>query len=219
MISVSQALQGLTVATSFPTVQLSRTALIAAALPTDSDPGVQLTGGTATQDFPLYTPTGTLSVSANEGADLPEGVLAPTPATLVGLISLNGSAPGAPSVIAAATSASRSIPVAAGNTETAGTPLAPSVANSLTTNIFVHPAVKALTDFTANPVHGNLATALFINAAIYRSRPISSATLVSAIEQPEPVASLDAISVDIADLNDQSSGRQNQSTRSFSSDA
>ena len=215
MISLSQALQSLAVATPFSTVQLSRTALIAASLPTNSDSSVQLSAGMATKVVQLYTPTGTLSVPVDEGAD----VTAPSPGPGVESTSLNAPVPGAPLPTVPAMGASPAIPVAAGNAEATVAPLAPSMVNSLATDVFVNPAIKALADFTANPVHGNLATALYINAAIYRARQVSSATLVSAIDQPAPVASLDAISVDIADLSDQSSGRRDQSTKTFSSSA
>ena len=214
MISVTQALQGLTAAIPSSQVQLSRTALLAASFPPDSASSVQLSSGrTATPGFQLYTSTGTLSIPANEGTD----ISAPNPETAVESPLLSSSSPPAPPVITPATSASPAIPVTAGNSEATAAPL--SMANALTTNVFVNPATKALADFTANPVHGNLATALLLNAANYRARPVSSATLVSAIDLPGPVASLDAISVDIADLNDQSSGRQSQSPRTLSSSA
>jgi len=216
MISVAQALQGLTAVIPSSQVQLSRTALIAASFPPDSDSSVQLSAGrTATPGFQLYTSTGTLSISANEGTD----ISAPNPETAVESPLLSNSSPPAPPAIAPATSASPAIPLTAGNSEAAAAPLATSTVNALATNVFVNTATNALADFTANPVHGNLATALYINAATYRARQVSSATLVSAIDLPGPVASLDAISVDIADLNDQSSGRQNQSPRTLSSGA
>jgi len=223
MISVSQAVQGLTEAVPSPTAQLSRTALIAASLPTESATSVRLSAQTATLGVLLYTPTGTLSVPVNEGVDvtLPSTVTGGESATAsaVESTSLNAPVPGAPLATVPATGASPASPVAAENTEAAVAPLTPSMVNVLVTNVFVDPTTKALADFTANPVHGNLATALLLNAANYRARQVSSATLVNAIDLPGPVASLDAISVDIADLNDQSTGRQGQPPRAFASNA
>jgi hypothetical protein len=210
MISVSQAVQGLASAVASSPVQLSRTALIAASLPPSSS--VRLFAGTVVQNPLLYTMSGTLTPLPNNEAD----VSAQNPTTNVEststTTSTSSTSPAAapvntvPTTTEPTTAASPVSVAPAGNAETEAVSVTP-----MATNVFVDPDVKALDDFTANPVHGNLATALYINAANFRARQVSSATVVSAIDLPGPVVSLNAINVDVTDLGEQSAGGKNRS--------
>jgi len=213
MISVSQAVQSLATARpSSTSVQLSRTALLAAAFPPSSS--VSLSISTVAQELLLYTASGTLSTPSSKEADV--SVQDTNTATVGESTSATVSSPVAPATAAPTVTGA---PVAVTSTENAEATasLTPSAANDdLAASVFVDPAVEALADFTANPVHGNLATALLINAANFRTRQASPTPLVNAIDLPGPVSSLNAISVDVADLNEQSSGRQGMQT-TFSS--
>ena len=79
-------------------------------------------------------------------------------------------------------------------------------------NAFLDPAVKSLADGTTSHVHGGLASALNVHAAIYRAKQLSSGLLVSAINVLGPVTLLNAINVDTTDLNLNSSGKQRRRT-------
>jgi len=214
MISVSQAVQSLATAGPSSSVQLSRTALLAASFPPSSS--VRLSAGTVAQEPLLYTTLGTLSTMSSDEADVSVQNTAIVDGSTSATVTATASSPVAP-VTAAPTVTGA--PVAATSTENAEATVVsptPLVSNDLAASVLVDPAVKALADFTANPVHGNLATALLINAANFRIRQASSTPLVNAIDLPGPVSSLNAISVDVADLNEQSSGRQGMPT-TFSS--
>ena len=197
MISVSQATQSLNAAGSTASVQLSRTALIAAALPTP--PSVIVTLGNALQEQVLYNASGLLPPSLADETSVP----APDVNTLVEPASNKSPPPAKIATAEPASTVSPTIPVVAENTGTTTNTVIP-----LTVSAFVDPGVRALADFTTNPAHGNLATALNVNAAIYRAKQFSSASLVSAIDLPGPVTSLNAINVDITDLGQQSAENQ-----------
>ena len=200
MISVSQAVQSLVSANSALSVQLSRTALIAAASsPPVSD--VILSLGTAFQGPLLYTASGLLTPASTNKTSVP----APNVNTTVEPTAKTNASPAEITTVAPAASGPPTVPTVVENAGTTTATVTPMAAN-----FFIDPDVKALADFTANPVHGNLATALYINAAIYRAKQFSSAALVSAIDLPGPVTSLNAINVDIADLSQQQSERQNR---------
>jgi len=176
---------------------------------------VRLSIGTVAQEPLLYTTLGTLSTASSDEADVLVQNTAIVDGSTSATVTATASSPVAP-VTAAPTVTGA--PVAATSTENAEATvsLTPLVSNDLAASVLVDPVVKALADFTANPVHGNLATALLINAANFRTRQASSTPLVNAIDLPGPVSSLNAISVDVADLNEQSSGRQGMPT-TFSS--
>ena len=196
MVSVSQAVQSLNAAGAAPSVPLARTALIAASLP--PAPSVVVSLGNALPEPVLYTASGLLapafSSESGPSAANDNTTVEPTSGTRRFPASVATAAP-------ASTTALPAIPAAA-----------ESVAALMPINVFIDPAVKSLADFTTNPVHGNLATALNVNAAIYRAKQLSSASLVSAIDVPGPVTLLNSINVDITDLKQQSSGNQRRRT-------
>jgi hypothetical protein len=76
-----------------------------------------------------------------------------------------------------------------------------SVTTLLATRDVVDPAVQAFTDLMANPVYAGMATSLYVNAAIYRSQQVSSATLVKATDLPRPVSSVSADNIGMTDRN------------------
>lgn len=205
MIGVSQAVQSLAAGAS-SSVSLSRTALIAATFPQPA-PSVRLSIGQFVPAVLFYTAAGAIAsvsgdaLAASPGApssgeaNATSGGAAPEPAPLVSAVAPSTVAP--PGALPASTvpeTVAGTVPQVGGATPVASIPL--------------DTTARALADFTANPVHGNLATALFINAANYRARQASSAVLVAAIEQPAPVATLDAINVDVADLDERASERR-----------
>jgi hypothetical protein len=71
----------------------------------------------------------------------------------------------------------------------------------LATREVVDPAVQAFSDLMANPVYAGMATSLYVNAAIYRSQQVSSATLVKATDLPRPVSSVSADNIGMTDRN------------------
>lgn len=202
MISVSQALQSLNSASSSSSVQLSRTALIASALP--PTPGVAVSLGKVLNEQVLYTASGLLA-STPSIASAPAAANNPTTdgPTSEKSSALAITAPAEPASIAAESVQ----PTVIGSAETAVNSVTPMLVNT-----FLDPAVNAQADFTSNPIHGGLASSLNVNAAIYRAKQLSSASLVNAIEVPGPVSLLNAINVDIADLNQNPSGDQRRRT-------
>jgi len=202
MISVSQALQSLTSASSSSTVQLSRTALIASALP--PTPSVAVSLGKVPDEQVLYTALGLL-VSAPPVASAPAAANNPT------TVAPTSETRSAPAITATAQPASIGLesvqPAVVGSAGTAVNNVTP-----MPVNVFLDLAANAQADFTSNPIHGGLASSLNVNAAIYRAKQLSSASLVNAIEVPGPVSLLNAINVDIADLNQNPSGDQRRRT-------
>ena len=202
MISVSQALQSLTSASSSSSVQLSRTALIASALPPAPSAVVSL--GNVLNAQVLYTASGLL-VSTPSVASAPA---AANNTTTVEPTTEASSAPAVPATAQPASVTAESVqPAVVGSTGTAVNNVTP-----MSVNVFLDPAANAQRDFTSNPIHGGLASSLNVNAAIYRAKQLSSASLVNAIEVPGPVSLLNAINVDIADLNQNPSGDQRRRT-------
>lgn len=204
MISVSQAVQSLTAAGQSSSVQLSRTALLAASF--QPEPSVVVSLGDSTPGPLLYTAAGLLN-SAPEGNAGGTANATATPAT--GTATDTTATATTPATPATTTAAATATPTA-----TTATPLVPAIGEELTTPLTVallaDPDMRALADFTANPVHGGMAAALSINAAIYRATQdtYSATPLVNAIELPGPVTSLNAINVDIADLDQRAAENQ-----------
>jgi len=197
MISISQAVQSLASPRSLSSVQLSRTALLAATSP--PAPSANLSLSTTLLAPLLYSASGLLTAASAAEATVPApAVESPAIETTS---STNVAPPGITSNVPAVV-ASPTIAAVAENTASAL-----DVTTSMPVSSVVDPEISALRDFTTNPVHGGLATALYINAAIYRMNQVSSASLVSAVDLPRPVTSLNAINVDITDLGHQSTER------------
>jgi hypothetical protein len=74
----------------------------------------------------------------------------------------------------------------------------------LALDVSVDPAARSLADFQSNPVYAGMATALYINAAIYRSQQVSSAALVKATDLPPPVSSVSAETMALTERNQES---------------
>lgn len=207
MISISQAVQSLATTSPAASVQLSRTALIAAALPPASGEIVSL--DTAPQEPLLYTASGLLTTTVANSTTSGNSVAEPAvdtltaPAPAAAPTATTNAPPAGIATAEPAATGALGLPATAENTGTE----AVATITPLAVDIFVDPAARALADFTANPIHGHLATAININAAIYRMAQFSSAALVSAIDVPEPVTPLTAINVDVADLNQRSAER------------
>lgn len=205
MISVSQAVQSLAAAGQPSSVQLSRTALLAASF--QPEPSTVVSLGNSTPGPLLYTATGLLNTApAGNTGSTANGT---APATTGTATDTTAATTASPPVTATATTGT-----AATAAETAATPLVPAIGEELimplTVALSVDPDLRALADFTANPVHGGMAAALSINAAIYRATQdaYSATPLVDAIELPGPVTSLNAIDVDIADLDQRAAENQ-----------
>jgi hypothetical protein len=207
MISVSQAVQSLAAAGQLSSVQLSRTALLAASF--QPEPSTVVSLGNSTPGPLLYTAAGLLnSAPAGNAGDTPGTSAAPATDTAAGTTATTTT----PAVPATTTVAATTATTA--TTTAATTPLVPAIGEELTTPLAValtvDPDMRALADFTANPVHGGMAAALSINAAIYRATQdaYSATPLINAIEMPGPVTSLNAINVDIADLDQRAAENQ-----------
>jgi len=202
MISISQAVRSLNSAGSPSSVQLSRTALIASALPPAPSAVVSL--GNVLNAQVLYTASGLLvsSQSIESGASASNNNTTVEPTS-----------DASPALAITATAEIASVAVeSVQNTAVAN---AGTEVNSVTTmsiNPFSDPEVDAQTDLITNPIQGGLASSLNVNAAIYRVKQLSSASLVNAIEVPGPVTLLNSINVDIADLNQNPSGDQRRRT-------
>jgi len=202
MISASQAVQSLNTASSSSSVQLSRTALIAAALPPATSVVVSL--GKALNEPVLYTASGLLStassiesVASTANSNTP---VEPTSGTSPRLATTA-------SVVPVSVASASGQPAAAGSTETVVNMATPMAADTI-----LQAEAKLQADLVVEPTLGGMASALNVNAAIYRARPLSSASLVSAIEVPGPVSMLNAINVDIANLDQNTSDNQRRWT-------
>jgi hypothetical protein len=207
MISVSQAVQSLAAAGQPSSVQLSRTALLAASF--QPEPSTVVSLGNSAPGPLLYTAAGLLNSAPAGNAGGTAGTTAASATDAAA--DTTGTTATATTAIVPATA------TAAGTATTAtaaATPLVPAIGEELTTPLTialsVDPDMRALADFTANPVHGGMAAALSINAAIYRATQdaYSATPLVDAIELPGPVTSLNAINVDIADLDQRAAENQ-----------
>lgn len=76
-----------------------------------------------------------------------------------------------------------------------------NVITPLPVTVTVDPLARALTDFKTNPVYAGMATALYINAAIYRSQQVSSAILAKAIDLPPAVSPASGDNMGLTDSN------------------
>ena len=203
MISASQAVQSLNTASSSSSVQLSRTALIAAALPQATTVVVSL--GKALNEPVLYTASGLLStassiesVASTANSNTP---VEPTSGTSPRLATTA-------SVVPVSVASASGQPAAAGST----TETVVNMATPMAADTILQAEAKLQADLVVEPTLGGMASALNVNAAIYRARPLSSASLVSAIEVPGPVSMLNAINVDIANLDQNTSDNQRRWT-------
>lgn len=220
MASVSQAVAaaGGTATNFSPAVPSSRSAPA-----TDSAtpvPSVIVSLGTAMQTPLLFTASGLL-ISATDEVNK-------TPAPDDNAAGASPTTTSAPSSSTTDTT-SAATTVAVQNTAAAITTTAPVIASPAENNLLplevitplpvqtvIDPDVQSLADFTANPVYPGMATALYLNAAIYRAaKPISSAALVSAIDLPGPVAATSSINVSITEGDQQAAENQRRGTAAF----
>ena len=194
MASVSPVVASAVAASSsVRAVPLSRTTPVTGGTPPVSSSVIVLSVGSALQAPLLYTVSGLLV-----------SVIAPPPMTPAPSSTGAQAPPSTPSAkrvatptVAPATSApvAPAAPVATGTSTDVITPLAVMT--------MVDPAARALADFSANPVYGGMAAALYVNAANYRSQH-PSVDPTAAIDLPGPVAAIRAVTGAIAEGKPQS---------------
>jgi len=229
MISSSQSVTSFANAAALPG-QVSPSASVANSSPTDPGLSVSLRLSGGLPAAPTLNATGPLGVAANQARlDLAEqlpdliadarmqssrSLLASQETTLpasaatgddriVNTPPATSAAPATATVASAAsatTTATSAAPLAIASTAAN----ASAVVTLANPNLFVDPAVRALADFVANPVYGGIATALYINAANYRTQQASSAAVVNASDLPPPVTAASEVNVDNAEGNQES---------------
>ena len=207
MASVSPAVpHSIAASSAFPSVQLSRTNPVTGSTPPIFS-SVILSVSTALQVPILYTasglPTFVLADIARKPAPDSNTAQTTPPTPTVTPVAIPASTPtAAVSVV---------IPAATENTGAATDIIAPLAATTV-----IDPDVSTLADFLANPVFGGMATALYMNAANYRSHQIPSADAIVAIDLPEPVTAIRAVNVAIADGKPQSPENRRRAATSSS---
>ena len=195
MASVSPAVTpAVAASSSVRPVAFTRTTPVTGSTPAVSSSVIVLSVGSALQAPLLYTVSGLLV-----------SVIAPPPMTpapsstsaQASRSTANDATRVATPAVAPATSApvASAAPAATGTSTDVITPLA------VMTN--VDPAARALADFSANPVYGGMAAALYVNAANYRSQH-PSVDPTAAIDLPGPVAAIRAVTGAIAEGKPQS---------------
>jgi len=194
MASVSPAVTpAVAASSSVRPVAFTRTTPVTGSTPAVSSSVIVLSVGSALQAPLLYTVSGLLV-----------SVIAPppmTPAPSSTSAQASRSTANATRVATPAVAPATSAPVASAAPAATGT--STDVITPLAVTTLVDPAARALADFSANPVYGGMAAALYVNAANYRSQH-PSVDQTAAIDLPGPVAAIRAVTGAIAEGKPQS---------------